>query len=84
MWFAALGNYQSDPWTLHFIGRLLEGSPEVLALLQRNPFPEAPPRYVRAELYEYRFATPQERHDTKAWWVRERKAEYVPPISMKQ
>jgi hypothetical protein len=84
MWFAALGNYQSDPWTLHFIGRLLEGSPDVLALLEHNPFPEAPPRYVRAELYEYRFATPQEHYDTKVWWVRERKADYVPPVSMKQ
>ena len=35
--------------------RLLEGSNAVLQLLAYNPFPERPPRYVRALLYDYRF-----------------------------
>jgi predicted DCC family thiol-disulfide oxidoreductase YuxK len=48
MWFAALGNYRTDRWILYFVGRLLEGSPEVLGLLAKNPFPKAPPRYIRA------------------------------------
>jgi hypothetical protein len=33
MWFAALGNYRADPWILHFLERLLEGSPQVPELL---------------------------------------------------
>jgi len=55
MWFAALGDYRREPWFMNFLVRLLQGSPEVLALLQKNPFPSPPPRSVRAVLYEYRF-----------------------------
>ena len=33
MWFAALGDYRTNPWFVAFAERLLEGSPEVLALL---------------------------------------------------
>jgi hypothetical protein len=80
MWFAALGDYRSDPWVVHFLARLLEGSPDVLALLGRNPFPEAPPRYVRAQVYEYRFATLAERRSTGDWWRRELKGSYLPVL----
>ena len=58
MWFAALGDYQSDPWTVQLMAKLLDGSPAVLVLFGKNPFPGSPPRYVRALLYEYRFTTP--------------------------
>ncbi|HEV2732875.1 MAG TPA: lipase maturation factor family protein [Terriglobales bacterium] len=83
MWFAALGNYQSDPWILHFLERLLEGSPQVLGLLGRNPFPNAPPRYIRAQVYDYRFTTPEERKATGEWWHREWKGTYVPEGSLR-
>lgn len=33
MWFAALGSYQHNPWLLNLVVRLLQGHPEVLALL---------------------------------------------------
>jgi hypothetical protein len=49
--------------------------PEVAALLGRNPFPDAPPRYLRVVLYDYRFGTREERRRTGAWWVRERQGE---------
>lgn len=77
MWFAALGTLRQNPWFLNFLSRLLEGSPEVLALLGRNPFPDAPPRYVRAVLYEYHFTQPGE---GKAWWKRERIGLYCPSL----
>ncbi len=83
MWFAALGSYQSDPWIVRFMARLLEGSPEVLRLLDRNPFPGTPPHYVRAMLYQYRFTTPAERGSTGACWSRELKGVYVPVVSLK-
>jgi hypothetical protein len=72
MWFAALDSYQRSPWFAHLLERLLEGSPDVLALLERNPFPERPPRYLRAVLYEYRFTDAATRAQTGAWWERER------------
>ena len=71
MWFAALGHYQRDGWVLHFMSRLLEGSPSVLKLIEHNPFPNQPPRYIRAALYEYRFTDGRTRRETGAWWTRE-------------
>ena len=82
MWFAALGDYRENPWFIDLCQRLLQGSPQVLALLARNPFPDHPPRYIRAELYDYRFTTFAERRATGAWWKRERIGEYLPPISL--
>lgn len=82
MWFAALGNYQENPWFGAFCGRLLQGSPEVLGLLANNPFPDHPPRFIRAELYEYHFTTFAGRRATGAWWKRELAGEYLPPISL--
>jgi lipase maturation factor 1 len=83
MWFAALGDYQSDPWVVRFMARLLQGSPEVLRLLGRNPFAEGPPHYVRAQLYQYRFTSPAERKSTGAWWKRELTGVYVPAVSLR-
>jgi predicted DCC family thiol-disulfide oxidoreductase YuxK len=82
MWFAALGDYQQNPWFVNFCERLLQGSPEVLALLDKNPFPNHPPRYIRAEFYDYRFTNFAERRATGAWWKRELIGEYLPPISL--
>jgi lipase maturation factor 1 len=78
MWFAALGRYEEELWFQRFVRRLLEGSPPVLALLETNPFPSAPPRFVRATLYRYRFSA---RGDT-GWWVRERVRDYHPAIAL--
>jgi hypothetical protein len=82
MWFAALGDYQSDPWTVQLMAKLLEGSPAVVGLFGKNPFPGSPPRYVRALLYEYRFTTPAERRATGDWWHRELKRTYLPSLSL--
>jgi predicted DCC family thiol-disulfide oxidoreductase YuxK len=83
MWFAALGDYQSDPWIIHFMARLLEGSPDVLRLLDRNPFPGGPPRYGRALVYEYRFTTSAEKAAAGEYWHRDLKGSYVPVLSLR-
>ena len=64
MWFAALSNWHSSPWFANFMVRLLEGSPPVVGLLARNPFPAKPPRYVRAGLFSYEFTSGAERART--------------------
>ncbi|MDE3067963.1 MAG: lipase maturation factor family protein [Verrucomicrobiota bacterium] len=84
MWFAALGDYRQNPWFVNFCVRLLQGSPDVLALLARNPFPNHPPRYIRAEFYDYRFTNFAERRATGAWWKRKFIGEYLPPISLRE
>ena len=82
MWFAAMSEYYEHPWFVHFVAKLLEGDRDTLSLLQSNPFPDRPPRYIRAELYEYRFTTPDERKTTGMWWDRKLAGEYFPPISL--
>ncbi len=82
MWFAALGSFWENGWFLQFLVRLLEGSPEVLGLLRHNPFPGAPPRYVRAILYDYRFTDRAARKETGAWWRREALGLYCPILAV--
>lgn len=84
MWFAALGNVRQNPWFVNFCVRLLQGKPEVLALLKKSPFPEEPPKFIRASLYLYHFTTPAERRQNGTWWRREYLGEYCPPLSLRQ
>jgi hypothetical protein len=64
------------------MGKLLEGDGPTLALLKSNPFPDHPPLYVRAELYEYKFTTPEDRKRTGKWWTREYAGLYFPKVSL--
>lgn len=82
MWFAALGNYQDNVWFVNLMVRLLQGSPDVLRLLEKNPFPNGPPLYLRAVLYEYRFTDFDIKRATGAHWQRELKGLYLPVISL--
>lgn len=85
MWFAAMSPYHDPyrhPWFARLIQKLLRGDRGVLGLLKSNPFPSRPPRFIRAELYEYRFASPGERRATGAWWVRSRAGEYFPAAAL--
>ena len=85
MWFAALqGNYRNTLWFPHFIEALLQGKPEVLQLLAENPFPEAPPRYVRAVLYDYRFTDIATKRSEGTWWSRELEGLYCPIVSLRK
>ncbi len=81
MWFAALGNFRSRPFFQNLLARLLEGSPQVLALIETNPFPDGPPRHVRALRYEYRFTDFAARRATGQWWRRELIGPYSPVFS---
>ncbi len=83
MWFAALGRRQDNPWFGKFCLRLLQGSPEVLALLEKNPFPQQPPRYLRATVYYYQFTDFAERRRTGNWWQRALPREYLPVVSVR-
>ena len=78
MWFAALGDVRSNPWLVNLLARTLQGSPEVLAFYEWNPFPNHPPRFMRAVLYDYRFT----RAGESGWWHREKRGIYCPPISL--
>ncbi len=82
MWFAALGRFQENPWFENLMIRLLQGAPEVLSLLAGNPFPDHPPRFIRASLYKYRFTSIEERARTGNWWRRQFLGPYFPARSL--
>ena len=82
MWFAALGDRRDNLWFESLMRRLLEGSPPVLALFEADPFPDRPPKYVRALLYDYRFADSSTRAATGQWWVRQLAGLYFPQVSL--
>jgi predicted DCC family thiol-disulfide oxidoreductase YuxK len=84
MWFAALGAPQQNPWFGRLVVRLLQGSRDVSRLLARNPFPDQPPRYIRASFYRYRFTTVEEHRQSGAWWKRQELGEYLPTVSLDQ
>jgi lipase maturation factor 1 len=82
MWFAALSSFREAAWFQNFMVRLLEGSPEVLKLLRKDPFAGAPPKYVRALLFNYAFTDFATRRQTGAWWTRTPRGLYFPQISL--
>ncbi len=79
MWFAAMSDYREHPWIINLVAKLLANDPRTLGLLANNPFPNAPPKFVRAELYLYHFT--DSRADG-AWWKREPVGHYLPPLSL--
>ena len=84
IWFLPLSPRYGERWFVPFMLRLLEGDRPTLGLLRGNPFPDQPPRFVRARLYRYRFTTATERRETGAWWVRTLIGEYMPPITLRE
>lgn len=83
MWFAALSNYKQNPWLVNLAVRLLEGNKEAIKLLEYNPFPTQPPKFIRAIVYEYKFNTIDGFNQSGEIWIREPKGLYLPPLSLR-
>jgi hypothetical protein len=84
MWFAAFSSPRYHEWFMPLLGRLLEGDRPTLALLRNDPFPDAPPKVVRARLWLYHFTSAEERRRTGAWWERTFVREYAPAVSLRR
>ena len=81
MWFLALGSHDTG-WFRMLLVRLLEADRPTLRMLRVDPFDGAPPRWIRARLYLYRFATRHERRSLRTWWVREDAGMLVEPSGL--
>jgi hypothetical protein len=82
MWFAAMSTPDEYPWTVNLISKLLHNEPDAVGLFADNPFPDKPPRYIRAVLYRYSFAEPG--NPDGLIWKRERVGEdWLPAMSAK-
>jgi lipase maturation factor 1 len=82
MWFAALGDYRTNTWLGNLMTRLLQGEPSVLELLGENPFPDEPPKQVRALIYRYEPTSRAERSVTGNWWKRRDRGLYAPILGV--
>ncbi len=82
MWFAAMSRYEAHPWFVNFMAKLLENDKPVLGLLKSSPFGNRAPKFVRAELYEYHFASPEMHRQTGQWWVRTLAGPWFPEVSL--
>jgi hypothetical protein len=83
MWFAALSPMYAGSWFGGLVERLLENDRDTLRLLHSSPFPpDAPPRFVRARLFRYRYTTWQELRETGACWKRTYVREFMPPTRL--
>jgi hypothetical protein len=82
LWFASLGEWRDNPMVLRTERRLLSNEPDVLTLFARNPFPQGPPRQVRAVLWQYWFTSMAEKRERGLWWRRELLAIYAPAIQL--
>jgi hypothetical protein len=82
MWFAAMSSARDYPWFPQVLLKLLEGDGNVLSLLRSNPFPDRPPRWIRAQLYLYHFTTAEEHRASGRWWNREFVAPYFPVVRL--
>lgn len=78
MWFAALDPEHVAPWFSLMVDKLLLGRPEVLALFDTNPFPDGPPKMIRAVLYDYHFSDTDGLFKKGQWWRREKIGIYMP------
>lgn len=79
-WFLPFSPAFFQFWFQQFMVKLLKGSPVVIRLLKHNPFPDKPPLYIRALIYDYVFTTFEEKKATGCWWKRTFAGIYAPMI----
>jgi lipase maturation factor 1 len=71
-----------EPHLIQFMTRLLQGSPIVIALLENNPFPNSPPKYLQAVVYDYRFTDAEIPSRDNSWWTRKLLRPYIPILQL--
>jgi len=83
-WFLPFGLFEQEFWFHRFMECILRGKKDVLGLIRENPFPDKPPRHLRALSYDYKFTTWQEKKETGNWWKRKLLGEYSPIVSLRE
>ncbi|HYK35345.1 lipase maturation factor family protein [Alloacidobacterium sp.] len=83
LWFASLGSWRQNSIVPLAEERLLTSNPDVLTLFAGNPFPQSPPKYVRAMLWQYWFTSMAQKSETGIWWRRELLGLYAPELTLR-
>jgi hypothetical protein len=84
MWFVGNGaargeSIEREPWLVHLVWQLLVGDESPKSLFSRNPFEEVPPKWIRADIWQYAFTRDRTQG---AWWTRKRVGEFLRPVSV--
>ncbi len=82
LWFASLGSWRQYSIVPRTEEDLLKNDPDVLRLFADNPFPNAPPKIVRAVIWQYWFSSIAEKHAQGVWWRRTLLGLYAPAIEL--
>ena len=82
MWFESMAPVPHSGWFFNLLVGLLRGDAQTVGLLRTNPFPNAPPHYIQAEYYLYKFTTPDEHRQTGRWWNRTRVGTFYGPVTL--
>ncbi len=82
LWFAALRPYRRGGWVDALCIRLLQGSPDVLWLLDHDPFYGRKPQQIRATRYRYEFTSLAEKRATGAYYKRRDPEPYLGPVAL--
>lgn len=80
MWFASMSTPDEYPWTINLVWKLLHNDRNAVSLFARNPFPDTPPRYIRAVLYRYKFVKPN--NPQGVYWSREQVSIWLAAMSV--
>jgi lipase maturation factor 1 len=80
LWFASLGSWRQEPIVARTEQNLLRGDADVLSLFAANPFPNGPPKQVRAVIWQYWFTTAAEKRLQGMWWRRQLLGLYAPTL----
>jgi hypothetical protein len=75
MWFLQFSAPEQNRWFMSLVDQLLAGNRKLSSLFAHDPFAGAPPVWIKADLYVYRFA-----HSGEATWERTWEATYLRPV----
>lgn len=82
MWFAGFETYEEEPWIAVLVDKMLRGDRSIEPLFAHDPFPDEPPKLVRAQLYRYELTRRGELEGGRpAWWRRTLVGEYMRAMS---
>lgn len=84
MWFLPIAPGYGRVWFPRLVRALLHNDEQILKLLKENPFPDEPPQYVRARMFQYWFTNAEERRETGDWWGRAPVSQYFPAVSLSE
>lgn len=87
LWFAALERRytprsRNSRWLESLVVKLLNGDRTVDPLFKENPFPDTPPKIIRAKLYLYEFTTFSELRHSGNWWSRKDAGIYLQEVQL--